>query len=172
MTTFREKLHQIKAFAFDVDGVLSDGVFLHPAGDMMRTMNIKDGYALQFARKLGYPIAIITGAASDSITKRFESLGITDIYLKSGSKMDDFNDFLMRYELTAHQVLYMGDDIPDYPVMQLAGVAASPADACEEVKAISDYISPLYGGKGCARDVIEQTLKVQEKWFSGGAFVW
>lgn len=172
MTTFREKLHSIRAFAFDVDGVLSDGVFLHPGGDMMRTMNIKDGYALQYARKQGYRIAIITGAASESISKRFESLGITDIYLKSGNKTDDFNDFLMRHELEAAQVLYMGDDIPDYPVMQMAGVAACPADACEEVKAISDYVSPLSGGRGCARDVIEQALKVQEKWFSGEAFVW
>ena len=172
MQTFKQKLKNIKAFAFDVDGVLSGGVFLHPGGDIMRAMNIKDGYALQLARKLGYPIAIITGAASESIIKRFEALGITDIYLKSANKMEDFEDFLIRYELSADQVLYMGDDIPDYPVMEKTGVATCPSDAASEIKSISHYISDIPGGQGCVRDVLEQTLKVQNKWLTGEAFEW
>ena len=172
MQTFKQKLNNIKAFAFDVDGVLSGGVVIQPEGGVMRTMNAKDGYALQLAHKLGYPIAIITGASSEAIAKRFEALGITDIYLKSASKIKDFEDFIMRYELSTDQVLYMGDDIPDYQIMEKTGVATCPSDAAPEIKSISHYISDIPGGQGCVRDVLEQTLKVQNKWLTGEAFEW
>ena len=127
-------------------------------------MNIKDGYAVQLAIKKGYPIAIITGGNSQALKIRFESLGVKEVYLKSHYKMDDFNDFLLRNELSASEVLYMGDDIPDIEVLSVVGISACPCDAVEEVKAVSMYISPKGAGKGCVRDVIEQVLKVNLKW--------
>lgn len=164
MEHFKDNLRKIKAFAFDVDGVFSGNVILDPSGELLRTMNIKDGYAVQLAIKRGYPIAIITGGNSQAIKVRFESLGVNDVYLKSQYKMDDFKEFLLRYELTPEQVLYMGDDIPDIEIMRIAGIPSCPADAVEEVKAVAMYISPKGAGKGCVRDVIEQVLKVQQNW--------
>lgn len=170
---FKEMLSQVKAFAFDVDGVLSsDCVALHPSGEPMRTVNIKDGYAMQLAIKKGYPIAIITGGDTPAIRLRFERLGIKDIYMKSAIKMGDFEDFLQKNNLNASDVLYMGDDIPDYPVMEACGIPCAPADAAPEIKAISVYISDKEGGKGAARDVLEQVLKAQENWMNGQAFGW
>jgi 3-deoxy-D-manno-octulosonate 8-phosphate phosphatase (KDO 8-P phosphatase) len=166
MEHFKDKLKEIKAFAFDVDGVFSDHVILHPSGDLMRTMNIKDGYAVQLAIKRGFPVAIITGGNAQSLKMRFEALGVKDIYLKSNTKIDDFNEFLIRYGLQPSQVLYMGDDIPDIEVMKVAGIPACPADAAEEVKAVSTYISPKEAGKGCVRDVIEQVLKIKGVWLT------
>lgn len=164
MEHFKDKLKNIKAFAFDIDGVFSENVILDPSGELLRTMNIKDGYAVQLAVKRGFPIAIITGGNSQAIKMRFESLGVKDVYLKSQYKMDDFNEFLTRYELTPSDVLYMGDDIPDIEVLSIVGISTCPADAVEEVKAVSTYISPKGAGKGCVRDVIEQVLKVQKLW--------
>lgn len=169
MKHFKDKLRNIKAFAFDVDGVFSNNVLLHPSGDLMRFMNIKDGYAVQLAVKKGFPVAIITGGNSASVRTRFENLGVTDIYLKSSNKLEDFNEFLIRYELTADQVLYMGDDIPDMDVMRIAGIPSCPADAAEEVKEIAMYISPKEAGNGCVRDVIEQVLKIHGAWITGNA---
>ena len=155
----------MKAFAFDVDGVLSSPeVYLHPTGELMRSMNTKDGYALQYAVKRGYPIGIITGGNTVSVAERFKGLGITDIYLASSYKMDDFKDFLFKYDLKAEEVLYMGDDVPDIPVMKASGLPTCPKDAVPEVLNISLYVSQKKGGKGCVRDVIEQVLKVQDKW--------
>lgn len=164
MEHFKDKLKSIKAFAFDVDGVFSDQVILDSSGELLRTMNIKDGYAVQLAIKRGFPIAIITGGNSLALKTRFESLGVKDVYLKSQYKMDDFNEFLIRYNLNSSEVLYMGDDIPDIEVLRAVGIPTCPADAVEEVKAVSMYISPREAGKGCVRDVIEQVLKVNKVW--------
>ncbi len=169
---FIEKLKDIKAFAFDVDGVFSNLLTLHPSGELMRTMNVKDGYAAQYACKKGYPIVIITGGNSESIRIRFEALGIKDIYLKASDKQHDLADFVKKHQLDFQQVLYMGDDIPDIEVMKLSGVAACPADAATEIKEIADYISPYGAGSGCVRDVIEQTLKLQGRWMEADAHKW
>ena len=159
------KLSQITAFVFDVDGVLTDGtVLVTESGEQLRRFSIKDGYALQLAVKRGFKIAIITGGRSQSIVSRLTSLGISDVYLGVEYKTEKFEEFLLAYGLSADQILYMGDDVPDYPVMQLVGLPTCPADAAEEIKAISAYISPVKGGKGCVRDVIEKVLKVQGLW--------
>ncbi|MEZ5072562.1 MAG: HAD hydrolase family protein [Bacteroidales bacterium] len=173
MTNFKEGLKSVKAFAFDVDGVLSrPEVYLHPGGELMRSMNTKDGYALQYAVKRGYPVAIITGGKTESVGVRFRGLGITDIYLGSTYKPDHFTDFLYKYGLEAADVLYMGDDLPDYEVMKMCGVACCPADAVEEIKALAHYISPFPGGTGCARDVIEQVLRLHGRWMDADSFTW
>ena len=169
---FKELLNNVKAFVFDVDGVFSHNVLVHPSGELLRTMNIKDGFAVQYAIKKGYPMAIITGGNSDAVRKRFESLGITDIYLKSQNKIEDFNDFLVRNQLKPSEILYMGDDLPDYEIMKKVGVPTCPADAVEEIKAISIYISHKTGGEGCVRDVVEQVLRVQGNWMHPEALTW
>ena len=166
-------MQAVKAFAFDVDGVLSNPeVYLHPSGEIMRSMNTKDGYALQYAVKRGYPIAIITGGNTPSVATRFKGLGITDIYMASSYKMDDFKDFLHKYNLHPKEVLYMGDDLPDMEIMKQSGIPCCPSDAVEEIKSISQYISPFKGGKGCVRDVIEQVLRLHGRWNDGEAFTW
>lgn len=173
MTNFKEGLKIVKAFAFDVDGVLSSPeVYLHPGGELMRSMNTKDGYALQHAVKRGYPIAIITGGKTEAVGERFRGLGITDIYLGSSCKIDDYKDFLFKYGLKDEEVLYMGDDLPDYEVMKKVGVPCCPSDAVEEIKSVADYISPFSGGKGCARDVIEQVLRLHGRWMDKATFDW
>ena len=171
---FKEKLLQVKAFAFDVDGVLSGGMIpLYPNGEPMRMINIKDGYALHQAVQKGYPVAIITGGNTEAVRARFRGLGVQHIYMGSHYKTDDFSGFLSKCNLTADQVLFMGDDIPDYEVMRSVGVAACPADAAPEIKAIAHYVSACKGGEGCGRDVIEQVLKVQGKWMNDKAsFGW
>lgn len=162
---YKEKLNFIKAFVFDVDGVLTDGKILLKDGTMSRSMNTKDGFAMQFAVKQGFPICIITGGRDESVAERFKGLNITDIYLNSHNKIEDYEDFKCKYQFNDEDILYVGDDIPDYEVMTKVGVAACPFDACPEIKSIATYVSPIKGGNGCVRDVIEQTLKVQEKWF-------
>lgn len=171
MSNFKEDLVKIKAFAFDVDGVLSQTyVPMFPNGEPMRTANIKDGYALQLAIKKGYHIAIITGGRTEAIETRFKSLGITDIFMGCNDKLPVFNQWLDKHNITADQVMYMGDDIPDLPIMRIAGLAVAPADAAQEVKAISKYISDRRGGEGCVRDVVEQVLRVHNHW--DGAHTW
>jgi len=173
MSNFKEELRKVEAFAFDVDGVLSNQTMpLHPGGEPMRTVNIKDGYALQLAVKKEYPIAIITGGKTNAVKKRFTSLGITDIYLGSYIKKEDFEDFIYKYNLNSENVLYMGDDLPDYEVMKMVGFPTCPADAVTEIKQISKYISNLNGGEGCVRDIIEQVLRLHNKWMDGDAFHW
>lgn len=173
MTNFKEDLQRVKAFAFDVDGVLSSPkIYVHPDGDLIRTMNTKDGYAIQYAVKRGYPIAIITGGRTESVGMRFKNLGLADIYLGSAHKVEDFEDFIAKYGFSADEVLYMGDDLPDFHVMKKAGIACCPADAVEEIKSISHYISHLKGGEGCVRDIIEQVLRLHGRWMDGEAFVW
>ena len=173
MSSINYDLTRIKAFVFDVDGVLSRAVIpLSPAGDPMRTVNIKDGYALQLAVKKGYHVAIITGAYTEAVRVRFSRLGITHIYLKSAIKIRDYQDFLSKTGVQPEEVMYAGDDIPDYEVMQLAGLPVAPADAAPEIKQIAKYISSRKGGEGVARDVIEQTLKAQGHWMGQEAFGW
>jgi 3-deoxy-D-manno-octulosonate 8-phosphate phosphatase (KDO 8-P phosphatase) len=169
---FKELLGKVKAFVFDVDGVFSNNVILHPSGDIMRSMNIKDGFAVHYALKMGYPMAIITGGNSDPVRLRFENLGIKNVYLKSSNKMVDFNKFIEEYKLKPEEILYMGDDLPDYPVMAIVGVPVCPSDAVEEIKSISKYISYKPGGEGCVRDVIEQVLRVQNKWLQPESYTW
>ncbi len=173
MSSINYDLKKIKAFIFDVDGVLSGEVIpLHPNGDPMRTVNIKDGYALQLAVKKGYQVAIITGGYTEAVKIRFSRLGITHIYMKSAIKVHDFNDFMAQTGLRPDEVLYAGDDIPDYEVMKMVGLPVAPADAAPEIKAIAKYISLKKGGDGIARDVIEQTMKAQGHWMSDEAFGW
>lgn len=169
---FKEKLVYVRAFAFDVDGVFSGNIYLSSSGEQWRSMNIKDGYALQYAVKKGYPVAIITGGLCKGIQIRFEGLGVQDIYLGSSNKKEAFYDFLQKYQLQPSDVLYMGDDLPDYEVMKMAGVSVCPADAAVEIIEIADYVSHHKGGEGCVRDVIEQVLRAQGKWFNADAFQW
>ncbi len=169
---FKENLAGVKAFAFDVDGVFSDSsLILGPEGDLMRSMNIKDGFVIQLAVKKGFPVAIITGGNSEAVRKRFNMLGVKDVFLKSSKKLDDFNDFCDRYGLDPGEVLYMGDDLPDLPVMEKAGFTACPRDAVPEIKRVAAYVSDREGGNGCVRDVVEQVLKVQGKWLDADSFI-
>lgn len=162
---FFNKLKKINTFIFDVDGVLTNGTVLtSESGELLRSFNIKDGYALQLAAKKGYHLCIISGGKGDAMSKRFENLSIVDVNLGISNKVDIFEKFLVKKGIQAEQVLYMGDDIPDLPVMKLVGLATCPADAVEEIKAICHYISPKNGGEAAVRDVIEKVLKLQDKW--------
>lgn len=155
----------IKAFAFDVDGVLTNGdLLILPNSVMARTMNVKDGYALQLAVKKGYKIAIISGGNSIEVKERLHLLGITDVYMSVTNKVLALENFSQKYHLHKSEILFMGDDVPDLEVMQAVGLPCCPADAVDEIKAVSKYISPINGGKGCARDVIEKTLKLANQW--------
>ena len=168
-------LTQIKAFAFDVDGVLSPSTIPLDAttGISNRMVNIKDGYAIQLARKLGYPIAIITGANVETINVRYKSLGVEDIYIGAKIKIDIFTQWLKDRGLEPEKVMYMGDDIPDYECLNLAGLSCCPRDAAVDISSIVKYISPIDGGYGCARDVIEQVLRAQGQWmYDEKAFGW
>jgi len=171
--SYKEKLNDITTLIFDVDGVFTDGmVLVMPDGQFVRKMNSKDSYALQFAIKKGMRIAVITGGNSIAVRDGLHSLGVKHIFLQSRNKEQVFDTFVQKQGITAAEVLYMGDDIPDHRVMEKSGLATCPADAAEEIKSISDYVSVKKGGYGCVRDVIEQTLKVQGKWFDEDALEW
>ncbi|SOD14964.1 KdsC family phosphatase [Pedobacter xixiisoli] len=160
-----QNLKNITTFIFDVDGVLTNGtVIATESGELLRSFNIKDGYALQLAAKKGYHVCIISGGRGIALSKRFEGLGIADVFLGVDDKVEVFNNYIQRKGISPYQVLYMGDDIPDAEVMKLVGIATCPADAVEEIKAIAHYISPKNGGDAAARDVIEKVLKVQYNW--------
>jgi 3-deoxy-D-manno-octulosonate 8-phosphate phosphatase (KDO 8-P phosphatase) len=163
---FKEKLNSVKAFVFDVDGVLTDGsLIITPEGEFLRTMNIKDGFALQLAVSKGYKVGIISGASSQAVAKRLQYLGITHIYMGITSKLDALQRYCSEVNIIPQDILFMGDDIPDYEALFEAGIAACPADASPDIKEVCDYISPYNGGKGCARDVIEQVLRLHGQWF-------
>ncbi|MFW5792935.1 MAG: KdsC family phosphatase [Bacteroidota bacterium] len=173
MSNYKKLLLSVKTLIFDVDGVMTDGiVILSPDGDMLRTMNVKDGYALQLAMKKGYQIIIITGGRSALVKDRFSALGIEHIHLGVNDKLELFHKIVKELKLDKEQILYMGDDIPDYNIMKEVGIPACPADAAEEIKSISKYISNYDGGKGCVRDVLEQVMKVQKTWFNEDGFLW
>lgn len=167
-------LTKIKAIVFDVDGVLSTSTIpMDNDGQPVRSLNIKDGYAVQLAVKKGLHIAIITGGKTEQIRRRYESLGVKHVYIGSSVKKKDFEDLLSKTGISEDEVLYMGDDIPDFEIMQRVGLPCCPADAAPEIKAISKYVSPIQGGYGCGRDVIEQVMKAQGLWMSGmEAFGW
>ncbi len=163
--SYKEKLKNIKAFVFDVDGVFTDGsVYLMPDMSMCRTMNVLDGYAVVKARKHNYPICVITGGDDPSVRHRINYLGITDYYAKISDKLEKFEEFREKYNLRKEEILTMGDDIPDCVMMQKSGLATCPQNAVPEVKAVAEYISPVPGGKGAVRDVIEQVMKIHGTW--------
>lgn len=165
MSNILQKFTPIKAFVFDVDGVLTNGnLIILPGGVMARTMNVKDGYALQLAVKKGYKIAIISGGNSAELIERFALLGVKDVFMNITNKVAALDTFIKKYQLYKNEIIFMGDDLPDIDVMQAVGLPCCPADAVEEVKSISFYISPINGGNGCARDVIEKVLKLNDNW--------
>lgn len=163
--SYKEYLHQISAFVFDVDGVLTDGtIHITTDGEMFRTMHTKDGYALKTAIDKGFKVCIISGGSNEGVRKRLSGLGIKDIHLGAHHKTKTLEAYRQANNLSPDAMLYMGDDLPDYEVMQKVGLATCPQDAVPEIKSISAYVSHKKGGKGCVRDVIEQVLKVQGKW--------
>lgn len=167
MKNYKEILPQITTLIFDVDGVLTDGtVTIFPDGEMVRRMNIKDGYALKVAVDKGFNVCIISGGTNQSVKTRLQALGIKDIYLGAHNKIEQLHDYLSIKNLKLSEILYMGDDIPDFPVMELVALPTCPQDAAPEIKGVSKYISHKKGGKGAVRDIIEQVMKVQDKWSS------
>ena len=158
---------KIKAFAFDIDGVATDGgILCIPGGDLLRVYDAKDSFAVRMATMNGYPVAVITGGSSFSIRERMVTTGLKpeDVFLHSRNKMDEFALFCERYSLKPEEVMYFGDDVPDIDVLRACGCGVCPADAVEDVKAAADYVSPYPGGKGCLRDTIEKVLRAQGKW--------
>lgn len=167
MSFFKEELRNIKAFIFDVDGVLSrDTSSLNEEGDPVRTSNVKDGFAIRNAINFGFPIAIITGGYMERVRLRHEKLGVIYYYEKVRDKADCLKDFAQKTGISPKHILYMGDDLVDYRIMLEVGIPVCPKDAVADIKAISKYISDKNGGEGCVRDVIEQTLRAQNKWFN------
>lgn len=163
--SYKEYLNNINTFIFDIDGVFTDGsLLIDNEGNLLRTMNVKDGYAVKIALNKGYNVCIITGGRNEAVKKRLNDLGLHDVYLNSHDKIIALEDYISKKNIKLEKALYMGDDLPDIPVMERVGLATCPQDAVAEVKAVSKYISHIKGGKGCVRDVIEQVLKVQNNW--------
>ena len=160
-----DQFKQITTFVFDVDGVLTDGtLFVFDDGQFVRRMSIKDGFALQLAVKKGYRVVIISGGASDAVTQRLNRLGINDVFMQVTNKKGKLTEYAQQHSLKWSEVLFMGDDIPDFEVMEQVGLPCAPSDAATEIKQIAKYISLLPGGQGCAREVIEKVLKLNGHW--------
>jgi len=172
MISYKVRLNQITTFIFDVDGVLTNGDITISKGELLRTLHSRDAYAIQYAVKMGYRILVITGGESIDVENTLLKIGVNEVALRSSNKLKVYSDFKKKYNFSDEQVMYMGDDIPDYQVMSTVGCAACPQDAAVEIKQISHYQSPFDGGKNCVRDIIEQTLRVQNKWFTEKAFEW
>jgi 3-deoxy-D-manno-octulosonate 8-phosphate phosphatase (KDO 8-P phosphatase) len=173
MAFFKEELTKVKAFVFDVDGVISAATqVLFSDGETVRTSNLKDGFALVYAIRNGYPVGVITGGKTIEVINRCKKLGIKDVYIGSLRKLPSLYDFLEKNNLKAEEVMYMGDDLPDYPAMKAVGVPVCPKDAAQEIKAISHYISDKNGGDGCVRDVLEQVLRAQGRWIDCEKIDW
>jgi 3-deoxy-D-manno-octulosonate 8-phosphate phosphatase (KDO 8-P phosphatase) len=165
LENYKEKLVKISCFVLDVDGVLTNGsLILVPGGEQARVMHIRDGYAIQHAIKSGYRVLILSGGKSEEVRTRLKGLGVTDIEMNCDDKLNALIDYMAEYNLKKEEILYIGDDIPDLQAMKSCGMAACPADAAQEIKKICHYISPIRGGEGCVRDILEQVLKVQGKW--------
>jgi 3-deoxy-D-manno-octulosonate 8-phosphate phosphatase (KDO 8-P phosphatase) len=165
MKNYKEFLHKITTFIFDYDGVLSDnGVIVIENGEALRRTNVKDGYALQLATKLGYKIVVISGGKGEGMRKRLEMFNPTAIFLGVNNKLETLKEFLDESQISSGECLFMGDDIPDFLPMKHVALACCPADAAIEIQKISHYISHKKGGDGCVRDIIEQVLKSQNKW--------
>lgn len=174
MGFFKDDLKLVRAFIFDVDGVLShQAQNLTPDGELIRTSCTKDGYALMYAIRKGYIVAVISGGGAPGVRERLEKLGVKeeDIYLKIGNKIEALEEIMQRYSLKKEEMLYMGDDIPDYNVMTRVGVPVCPLDSCEEIKAVARYISDIRGGEGCVRDVVAQVLKARGDWMDTTCYV-
>lgn len=167
-------LSKIRAFAFDIDGVATDGgVFCFSDGDLLRTYDAKDGFAIRMAVMNGYPVAVITGGSSESIRKRMVTSGVKpeDVFLHCRDKREQFNQFAQRYGLDTSEIMYFGDDVPDIDCIVMSGCGVCPSDAVDEVKAVADYITSRPGGRGCLREAIERTLREQGKWeFNAGTY--
>lgn len=162
---FKELLHQVRCFVFDVDGVLTDGsLFIQTDGSMLRKMNIKDGYALQLAARSGYFIFVISGSTPEGVAKRLERLGIDEVHIGIENKLLLLENLLVKHKVKFSEVLYMGDDMPDLHVLQHCEVRTCPADAVYQIKSVCQYTSPYKGGEGCVRDVIEQVLSLKGEW--------
>lgn len=162
---YKELLKNVTTFVFDVDGVFTDStIMITTEGELLRTMNVRDGYAVKTALNQGYRVCIISGGSNEGVRHRLQALGVTDIYLGAAFKEESLREYLLDFEIPAEEILYMGDDIPDIPAMQMSGMVVCPQDAVPEVKRISHYISHLNGGKGCVRDIIQQVLKVRGHW--------
>jgi 3-deoxy-D-manno-octulosonate 8-phosphate phosphatase (KDO 8-P phosphatase) len=173
MTNYKDKLHHITTFVFDYDGVFTDGImYLLGDTEVARTANVKDGYAIQLAAKVGFNIAIITGGTQEAVRTRFEGLGVNTVYLGAKNKVEVLKGYMDKVGAKKENVCYMGDDLPDYQAIQMAGLATCPKDAVPEIKKLCDYISPINGGKGCVRDIVEQTLKVHGKWITDKSWEW
>jgi 3-deoxy-D-manno-octulosonate 8-phosphate phosphatase (KDO 8-P phosphatase) len=173
MTNFKEELKNVKAFVFDIDGVLStQTIALSVWGMPLRTVNLRDGYAIQLAVKKGYKVGVISGSNSKEYIKRLRTLGVTDVYLNSRTKKESLKVLAQKWNIDFRNILYMGDDIPDFEVMKMVGLPVCPADADSEIKQASLYISDKCGGNGCVRDVIEQTLRLHNNWMDYEAFTW
>lgn len=167
MKNYKEKLKDVNAFVFDIDGVLTNGsVLITSEGDLLRSMNIKDGFAIKTALQKGYKVGVISGGTNEGVKIRLNNLGVEDVYLGADMKESYLKNFLNKNRISPEQVLYMGDDIPDIVVMKLVGVATCPQDAVPQVKGLCDYISHKNGGEGCVREIIEQVLKVKGHWFA------
>lgn len=165
MLNVLEKLEAITTFVFDMDGVLTDGSLIILSGnEYVRTMDIKDGYALQLAVKKGYRVVVISGSESKACAERLRYLGIEDIYMKVKDKEELLAQYILHHGIGWEQILYMGDDIPDREVMRRCGVACAPADAATDILAIADYITRAPGGKGAVREVLEKVLRLQRRW--------
>ena len=166
MGNFKEDIVKVRAFIFDVDGVMTDGGIM-PIGDgsdFIRKYNAKDGYAIAYAVRRGYKVCVISGGHGNLLRSRMERLGVTRMYLNCMDKISAMKEFFADYDLNPADTIYMGDDIPDLECMQMVGIPVCPADACSEVIAASRYVSEFGGGKGAVRDIVEQTLRAQDEW--------
>jgi 3-deoxy-D-manno-octulosonate 8-phosphate phosphatase (KDO 8-P phosphatase) len=170
--TYKERLNKITTFIFDIDGVLTNGDITIYQDEIVRTLNSRDGYAMQLAAKMGFNIFIISGGSSEPVKERLLHLGVKEVHLRAHDKLSVYQSLIERHGLTDEEIVYMGDDIPDYKVMQRVGCATCPQDAAIEIKSISHYQSPFGGGRFAVRDIVEQTLRVHEKWMTDEAFQW
>jgi 3-deoxy-D-manno-octulosonate 8-phosphate phosphatase (KDO 8-P phosphatase) len=160
-----DAFRDITTFIFDVDGVLTDGtVFIEEDGRLLRTMHVRDGFAMRTAVNKGYRLAIISAGKSDGVKVRLEALGIEDVLMRQEDKAAAFDGLVAKYDINPDQTLYMGDDLPDYKVMRKVGMPACPSDAAQEILELARYISPVPGGRGCVRDVIEKVLRLRGDW--------
>ena len=165
MKNYKNLLPFIKTFIFDVDGVLTDGkILITNDGELLRSFDAKDGYAIKCALVQGYKIVIISGGKNEGVRKRFKELGVFDIYMGANYKIEAYNDLIDNYSIDPQTILFVGDDVPDIPVMEKVGLSCCPLDAVTDVKSIATYISHKNGGEGCVREIIEQVLRVQGKW--------
>lgn len=165
MLNFKQKLNTITTFIFDVDGVLTDGkVLVMESGEMVRNMNSKDGYAIQLAVKKGYRLVVISGGNNVAVKKALERSGVQNVFINVKDKLTCYIDYIEKNKILDEEVLFVGDDLPDYEVMSRVGAAVCPNDSAVEIKEICHYVSPKNGGEGCARDIIEQVMRLHGKW--------